>query len=77
MGEVIHANVGDIPLSKLLEALRTFTPDLSGVKAALDLGAAPGGWTRVLAENLGISRVTVWKKLKELSELEESPDTVN
>ncbi len=53
---------------KLLEALRILAPDFSGmkaafditgVKAALDLGAAPGGWTRVLAGDLGISVTAV------------------
>ena len=35
---------------KLKEAIECFGLDLSGRKSALDLGAAPGGWTKVLAE---------------------------
>lgn len=35
---------------KLLEAIETFEIDLSNYKNALDLGAAPGGWTKVLLE---------------------------
>lgn len=34
---------------KLLEALAFFDPDLGRASQALDLGAAPGGWTQVLA----------------------------
>jgi 23S rRNA (cytidine2498-2'-O)-methyltransferase len=33
---------------KLLEAIETFILDLTRKKTALDLGASPGGWTRVL-----------------------------
>ncbi|TBX05624.1 SAM-dependent methyltransferase [Clostridium perfringens] len=36
---------------KLLEVLDVFNIDLSKYKSALDLGAAPGGWTHVLLEN--------------------------
>lgn len=35
---------------KLLEALAVFAVDLTGVYKALDLGAAPGGWTSALIE---------------------------
>ncbi|MDR1530599.1 MAG: methyltransferase domain-containing protein [Clostridiales bacterium] len=35
---------------KLLEALDVFGPDLSGFARALDLGAAPGGWSKVMLE---------------------------
>ncbi len=35
---------------KLREAAEVFGIDLSRVRAAADLGAAPGGWTKVLAE---------------------------
>ena len=35
---------------KLLEALETFRVDLPASGQALDLGAAPGGWSRLLAE---------------------------
>lgn len=35
---------------KLLEAIEVFRIDLPASGRALDLGAAPGGWTRVLAE---------------------------
>jgi 23S rRNA (cytidine2498-2'-O)-methyltransferase len=33
---------------KLLEALEIFALTAEGARAALDLGAAPGGWTRIL-----------------------------
>ncbi len=36
---------------KLLEAIDVFNLDLSKYKTALDLGAAPGGWTKVLLNN--------------------------
>ncbi|GAB4580367.1 MAG: SAM-dependent methyltransferase [Anaerolineales bacterium] len=35
---------------KLLEALETFNLQLPSTGLALDMGAAPGGWTRLLAE---------------------------
>jgi 23S rRNA (cytidine2498-2'-O)-methyltransferase len=35
---------------KLLEALEIFAPDFSNKHTALDLGAAPGGWSKILAE---------------------------
>ena len=35
---------------KLLEALSVFDIDLSQAKTGLDLGAAPGGWSKVLLE---------------------------
>ncbi|MDR3239053.1 MAG: methyltransferase domain-containing protein [Clostridiales bacterium] len=35
---------------KLLEALEVFGLDLNGKQTALDLGAAPGGWTKVLLD---------------------------
>ncbi len=35
---------------KLLEAIDTFNINLEGYEKALDLGAAPGGWTKVLLE---------------------------
>lgn len=35
---------------KLLEALETFRIDLPAAGRALDMGAAPGGWTRLLSE---------------------------
>lgn len=43
---------------KLLEALEYFNIDLSGYKNALDLGASPGGWSRVLL-NKGMNVVAV------------------
>lgn len=43
---------------KLLEAFEYFNINLSNYKNALDLGAAPGGWTRVLL-NKGLSVVAV------------------
>lgn len=36
--------------SKLVEALATFGVELDGNGTALDLGAAPGGWSKVLAD---------------------------
>lgn len=36
---------------KLLEALEVFGLDPAGAQLALDLGAAPGGWTRVLRQH--------------------------
>lgn len=35
---------------KLMEAIKTFNIDMAGLHSALDLGAAPGGWTSVLLE---------------------------
>lgn len=36
---------------KLLEAIEVFGLDLPGCRTALDLGAAPGGWSKILAEH--------------------------
>ncbi len=36
---------------KLLEAIEVFGLDLDGYRGAIDLGAAPGGWSRILALN--------------------------
>ncbi len=36
---------------KLLEAFEYFKIDISNYKKALDLGAAPGGWTKILLNN--------------------------
>ena len=36
---------------KLMEAIDTFKIDLSNFRNALDLGAAPGGWTKILLNN--------------------------
>lgn len=36
---------------KLMEAIKTFGIDMEGFTSALDLGAAPGGWTSVLLEH--------------------------
>jgi 23S rRNA (cytidine2498-2'-O)-methyltransferase len=48
---------GERPISraelKLREALNAFDLKLPADARALDLGAAPGGWTRVLAEHVG------------------------
>jgi tRNA(Ser,Leu) C12 N-acetylase TAN1 len=48
---------GERPISraelKLREAIEEFDLPLPGDGRALDLGAAPGGWTRVLAEHMG------------------------
>ncbi|MGE5560936.1 MAG: SAM-dependent methyltransferase [Chloroflexota bacterium] len=47
-----RAEDNDIARSKrkLLEALSVFAVDLSYVRSAIDLGAAPGGWTAALVE---------------------------
>jgi 23S rRNA (cytidine2498-2'-O)-methyltransferase len=42
---------------KLLEAIETFNIDLTRKKTAIDLGASPGGWTRILRKYYNI-RVT-------------------
>jgi 23S rRNA (cytidine2498-2'-O)-methyltransferase len=53
-GGMIHYKKDDVDISrakyKLIEAISTFKLDLSKVHNALDLGAAPGGWTSVLLE---------------------------
>jgi 23S rRNA (cytidine2498-2'-O)-methyltransferase len=38
--------------AKLREALAAFAIDTTGMRRALDLGAAPGGWTAVLSETV-------------------------
>jgi len=44
---------GDISRAryKLMEAIKIFHIDMTDLQAALDLGAAPGGWTSVLLEH--------------------------
>jgi 23S rRNA (cytidine2498-2'-O)-methyltransferase len=53
-GGMIHYKKDEVDISrakyKLIEAISTFKVDLSKVHSALDLGAAPGGWTSVLLE---------------------------
>lgn len=53
-GGMIHYKKDDVDISrakyKLIEAISTFKLDLSKVHNALDIGAAPGGWTSVLLE---------------------------
>lgn len=53
-GGMMRFRAGDDDIArskrKLLEALAVFAIDLSGVRTALDLGAAPGGWTAALVE---------------------------
>lgn len=50
----IRARAGGREISraenKLIEALATFKVELDGKGTALDLGAAPGGWSKVLAD---------------------------
>lgn len=50
----IRARAGKREISraenKLIEALATFKIELDGKGTALDLGAAPGGWSKVLAD---------------------------
>jgi len=36
---------------KLMEAIKVFNINMEGLSSALDLGAAPGGWTAVLLES--------------------------
>lgn len=54
-GGMIHykKEFDDISRSKykLMEAMYVFGIDLAGIESALDLGAAPGGWTSVLLEH--------------------------
>lgn len=53
-GGMIHYKKDDADISrakfKLMEALSVFDLDISNIKNALDLGAAPGGWSSVLLE---------------------------
>jgi 23S rRNA (cytidine2498-2'-O)-methyltransferase len=53
-GGMVHYKKEDADISrakyKLMEALDTFELNLSDIHSALDLGAAPGGWTSVLLE---------------------------
>jgi len=53
-GGMHHYKKGDNDISrarfKLMEAIERFNIDMTSVKSALDLGAAPGGWTSVLLE---------------------------
>jgi 23S rRNA (cytidine2498-2'-O)-methyltransferase len=53
-GGMIHYKKEDADISrakyKLMEAFSVFELDLSNIQNALDLGAAPGGWTSVLLE---------------------------
>lgn len=53
-GGMMRFRAGDDDIArskrKLLEALAVFAVDLRGVRTALDLGAAPGGWTSALVE---------------------------
>ena len=75
---------------KLLEALEAFRIDLPGGGVALDLGAAPGGWTRVLRQKgqyvtavdpaalhprLAADRGVRYKKMTAEAYLREGPDT--
>jgi len=53
-GGMVHYRKEDADISrakfKLMEAITVFDLDLSSIRTALDLGAAPGGWTSVLLE---------------------------
>lgn len=53
-GGMMHYKKDDSDISrakfKLMEAISVFDIDMSKLKSALDLGAAPGGWTSVLLE---------------------------
>lgn len=54
-GGMMHFRKCDDDISrakyKLMEAIKTFNIDMGGFVTALDLGAAPGGWTSVLLEH--------------------------
>ncbi len=61
-GGMLHYRKEDADISrakfKLMEAIEVFQLDLSGIRKALDLGAAPGGWTSVLLEKgVGVTAV--------------------
>ena len=53
-GGMVHYKKEDTDISrakyKLMEAIQVFGIDMSKIKTAIDLGAAPGGWTSVLLE---------------------------
>lgn len=54
-GGMVHYKKDESDISrakfKLMEAIKVFDIDMSKVHNALDLGAAPGGWTSVLLEH--------------------------
>lgn len=54
-GGMVHFKKDDNDISrakfKLMEAIHVFELDMSNIHTALDLGAAPGGWSSVLLEN--------------------------
>ena len=54
-GGMMHYKKGENDISrakyKLMEAIEVFNIDMGGFHSALDLGAAPGGWSSVLLEN--------------------------
>lgn len=53
-GGMLHYRKSDSDISrakfKLMEAIEVFRIDMESFRSALDLGAAPGGWTSVLLE---------------------------
>lgn len=61
-GGMVHYKKDESDISrakfKLMEAINVFNIDMSKVHNALDLGAAPGGWTSVLIEhNVSVTAV--------------------
>lgn len=54
-GGMVHYKKNESDISramfKLMEAIEVFDIDMSNYEKALDLGAAPGGWTSVLLEH--------------------------
>lgn len=54
-GGMLHYRKSENDISrakyKLMEAIEVFHIDMGGFRSALDLGAAPGGWTSVLLEH--------------------------
>ncbi|MDF2840173.1 MAG: ribosomal methyltransferase RrmJ/FtsJ [Clostridia bacterium] len=72
-GGMIHFKKEDADISrakyKLMEAIGVFHLDLSKVHNALDLGAAPGGWTSVLLEKkIAVTAVDTGDMDKRLNE---------
>ncbi len=72
-GGMIHykKEFNDVSRSKykLLEAMYVFHIDLAEIKIALDLGAAPGGWTSILLEHgIKVTAVDTREMEKRLSD---------
>lgn len=70
-----NANVVSRAEFKLLEAIEFFDIDLSRVRTALDIGAAPGGWTHLLSQR-GISVLALDNGLLDYSALAKDSDVL-